>query len=707
MTVRLGIDTDAVRAGADRAKKILGGLGKAVAGLGVGLPVVAALGAGVGGLVAAFASAGVAVKAFQLAVGPQMQEVAAVADLAAEAEKAAAEGAEDAAEKQQAYNDALAELPPATRATAKEFIGLKSDYAAWSDSLSGTTMPVFTRGLQAVRRLLPLLTPFVKAAAGAFGEFVDSIDRASRGKGLQSFADSMAKVAGQNLESLLFGLKNIAVGIGGVIKAFLPLSDEMSGGFEESTAAFAAWGQGLGESEGFAEFVALAKQGATTLGTLATTALVLLQAFAPLIGLTAVVALHLAQVINAMPPGAVQAIAYAILAAVLAFKAFALASRAVDTASDLMESRLGRVARRWVSTATTAVKAQLRIAAGAVRAGLRTAGAWAATAARATATWLATILRIAAVTVARYAMMAGRALWWAARMAASWFVAMGPIGWVLLAVAGLVTLIIVYWDEIKAWTAAAWDWVWQKIKAAIGFALASIGLLAQVPGWIADWFTRAKDWAIEKALALVAWMLGLPKRIYGALAALPGFLRERALASLRAFRDAAVDRATAFLTWMNGLPRRIGNAVGSLGSLLYGKGRDVVTGLWNGIKSMGAWLRSTLTGWARDLIPGPIADALGISSPSKLMGDEIGRWLPPGIVEGAEAAAPAMNKALAGLVQVPGLDAVNRSRRSQLAAAPAGLRIELAGPDDMKRLIRKIVQKTGRGGTTDAAFSAA
>ncbi|WP_037801477.1 hypothetical protein, partial [Streptomyces ochraceiscleroticus] len=115
-------------------------------------------------------------------------------------------------------------MPPHTRAMAKEFIGLKKDQQKWSDSLSSSTMPVYTKGLQVVRRLLPLLTPFVKEASKAFGSFIDEIDRGTKGKGLETFANSMAKVAGQNLKSFLSGLKNIAVGIGGVIKAFLPMS---------------------------------------------------------------------------------------------------------------------------------------------------------------------------------------------------------------------------------------------------------------------------------------------------------------------------------------------------------------------------------------------------------------------------------------------------------------------------------------------------
>jgi hypothetical protein len=954
MTVRLGIDTDALREGADRAKGILGGLGKAVAGLGVGVPAAAAVAAGVGGMAAAFASAGVAAKAFQLAVGPQMADVAEAAGLAEEAEKAAAAGAEDAAEKQKAYTDALAAMPPHTRAMAKEFVGLKKDYNQWSDSLSSTTMPVFTKGLQVVRRLLPLLTPFVKAAATAFGEFVDEIDRSTKGKGLQAFADSMAKVAGQNLKSLLFGLKNIAVGIGGVIKAFLPLSTTMSGGFEESTAAFAKWGQGLSNSEGFAQFIDLARQGAQTLGTLATTVLKLAVALAPLIGVTATIALHLANIINALPPAAVQALAYSILAAVVAFKTFRAASSAVDTASDLMNSRLGQVARRWVTTAATSIKSGARIAASATVTAARTAGAWAAAAARATVTWLATMIRVAAVTVARFAMMAARAVIWAATMAAQWLIAMGPIGWIIAAVIALVALIIIYWDEIKAATLKVWSWITEFLRGFVTGALSILQGLAAIPGKIADWFGQAKDWAIRKLVEMTLWVAGLPGRIGKALSGLLGVVRQRAASAFQAFRNAAVQRAIALVTWVQGLPGRISRGIGSLAGLLVGKGRDVVTGLWNGIQSMGGWIRSKLIGWAKAMVPGPIAKALGISSPSKvtaaqgrwiarglidgltgsskqvraasyklvdivrdsltgarrtkalkainknagwldwlaqrdskvtaqlktankrladlikaraklaedvrkgildaanitqftagtgdsastagailsglqdklamakkfaadlaalrkkgvrsdliaqiaqagveqgsaaaaalasadkgmisqinstqgqlvkaagqagsvasnamygagvhaaqgiveglkarqktieqtmlkiaqgmskaikkalgikspstLMADQVGRWIPLGIAEGAEAAAPALDKAMRGLVDVPGLGAVNRGRRTQLATQATGLRIELAGPADMKRLIRRIVQTNGRGGDTDDTF---
>lgn len=114
-------------------------------------------------------------------------------------------------------------------------------------------------------------------------------------------------------------------------------------------------------------------------------------------------------------------------------------------------------------------------------------------------------------------------------------------------------------------------------------------------------------------------------------------MRDRAVSALRSFKDSIVSKADEAIAWVRGLPDRIASAVGNLGSLLVSKGKDVVRGLWSGIKSMGAWLRSTLSSWAKDLIPGPIAEALGIASPSKVMARDVGRWIPAGVVKGIEA----------------------------------------------------------------------
>jgi hypothetical protein len=319
--------------GARSAVGALKQVGAAVVAIGVGVPAVAAVGTAVGGLTAGFLAAGLAAKAFQLAAKPQLEEIANAASLAEEAQKAAASGSKDAAEKQKAYNDALAAMPPATRATAKAFIGLKSDYAAWSDEMSATTMPVFTKGIEILRALLPSLTPFVKAAAGAIGGFLDDVGRGVKSAGFKEWAADMAAASGPALKNFLTAIKNIAVGIGGLLQAFLPASAGVTGGLVEMTGAFASWGTSLKGSAGFAQFLALAQQGAGVLGTFAQAALQLLVALSPLIGVTSQVAMWLAQLINMIPPDVLAAIGTAFAIIALGVKAYALAMTIASAAT--------------------------------------------------------------------------------------------------------------------------------------------------------------------------------------------------------------------------------------------------------------------------------------------------------------------------------------------------------------------------------------
>lgn len=70
----------------------------------------------------------------------------------------------------------------------------------------------------------------------------------------------------------------------------------------------------------------------------------------------------------------------------------------------------------------------------------------------------------AARVVAGWVLMGAQSLIQAARMAAAWVIAMGPIGWIIAAVVGLVALIIANWDTVKAWTIAAFTAVWSFLQ---------------------------------------------------------------------------------------------------------------------------------------------------------------------------------------------------------------------------------------------------
>ncbi|MFH8793854.1 hypothetical protein [Streptomyces sp. NPDC017941] len=621
-----------IRSGALRAAAGLGILGAAV-------PAVAAATVTLGGLAAGAAAAGLAVKAFTTAVGPQMEGVQEVAKLAEEAEKAAAEGAADAAEKQQAYTAALAELPPATRETARAFLGLKSDYQQWSDALSDTTMPVVTKGLTTLRGLLPTLTPFVDAAAGAFSSFLDDVEEGVESARFKEWASETAAASGPALRDLLAFVKNLAVGFAGLLYAFLPASAGITGGLVDLSAAFADWATSLGDSQGFASFLDLADEGGETLGNLAGAAVEVLVALGPLIGVGTQIALVLARIVGATPTPVLTALAVAIGAVTLASKAWAIAQTVV-----------------------------------AVRNRIWTASQW--------------------------------------QLNASMYAS--PVFWIIAAIVALVAVVVLIATK-TTWFQTAWSTAWGFIKATTDTVVAGIGSalgwFGSLPGRLGGWFGAAKNAAVRKLVELHAYLTGVPGRAASALAALPGRLRGAASRGFQAFRSAAGQKVGEFLGWVRGFPRSIAAGIGSLGGLLRGHGRDVVRGLWAGIRSMGGWLKSTITGWAKSVIPGPVARALRIGSPSRLMADEVGRWIPAGIVEGIESGAGAVDRTMRTLVTTPTPgQATAAAMAAQTTAATGGavggggrLVLDVTGADaEFKRLVRRMVRVDGRGSVQTA-----
>ncbi|WP_416975665.1 phage tail tape measure protein [Streptomyces sp. 4F14] len=237
---------------------------------------------------------------------------------------------------------------------------------------------------------------------------------------------------------------------------------------------------------------------------------------------------------------------------------------------------------------------------------------------------------IGAILVPALVVLGTQALIAGGRMAAAWVLALGPIGWIGLAIGALVVLVIAYWDQIKSATIAVWNWivkavVWAKdalVSAFLNFTL--IGLI------IKHWST-IKSATVSAWNAVVAWVKGVPGMLYQAF--LNWTLLGLVIKHWTAIKTATVSKAMEMVAWVRGLPGRISSAMGNLGSLLVGKGRNVVEGLWNGISSMGGWISGKLIGWAKSVIPGPIAKALGIRSPSRVTKAQ-GKWIARGLIDG-------------------------------------------------------------------------
>lgn len=62
-------------------------------------------------------------------------------------------------------------------------------------------------------------------------------------------------------------------------------------------------------------------------------------------------------------------------------------------------------------------------------------------------------------------------------------------------------------------------------------------------------------------------------------------------------------------------------------------GKNIVEGLWNGIKNAWNWLKDSVSNLGQGLVDG-IKSTLGIHSPSKVFRDEVGKYIALGLGEG-------------------------------------------------------------------------
>lgn len=231
--------------------------------------------------------------------------------------------------------------------------------------------------------------------------------------------------------------------------------------------------------------------------------------------------------------------------------------------------------------------------------------------------------------VGGWVLMGVQSLIQAGRMAAAWFIALGPIGWAIAAIVGIAVLVIANWDKISGWTKKAWS-------AVSGFVTKYAGMAI---GWLKS------NWPL--ILAILTGPIGL---------AVYAIVRnwDKITAGAVAMKNAVVRKFNEVVGFVKSLPGKVSRAIGNTKDLLLDKGRDIVTGLISGIRNMGGRLAGFVKQFVADHIPGPVAKALGIASPSKVMAAQA-KWIPLGIIKGIDSERARLDRTMASLVRDPGL----------------------------------------------------
>lgn len=141
-------------------------------------------------------------------------------------------------------------------------------------------------------------------------------------------------------------------------------------------------------------------------------------------------------------------------------------------------------------------------------------------AAKATAAWVASSVKTLAswvVAGAGYLLQVGLMVASTAvaaiAMAASWLLAMGPIGLIVAAIIGLTALIIANWETVKGWLAGFWDWLKGVFTGAIDFIKNNwqtiLAILTGPIGLAVLFITRNFDTIKNAFMGLKNWVAGV------------------------------------------------------------------------------------------------------------------------------------------------------------------------------------------------------
>lgn len=233
-----------------------------------------------------------------------------------------------------------------------------------------------------------------------------------------------------------------------------------------------------------------------------------------------------------------------------------------------------------------------------------------------------------------------------------------PIALIVTLIAGLVVAIIGLWNNSEAFrnfVTGAFQQIQQvaqvvidaivnfftvtvpnAIGVVIGFfqnlwnSIVSVfnGALSTVSGFVSSvvsFFTVSVPNAVSN-------MLSAAGRIPGQIASFLGSALSSAASFVGSFASSAIQAASQFVS-------NIVSGLSGLAGRVMSVGSDIVHGIWSGISGAAGWLMNQISGFANNIVSG-IKGFFGIDSPSKVMRDEVGKYLAEGVAVGWEKNDP-------------------------------------------------------------------
>ena len=191
------------------------------------------------------------------------------------------------------------------------------------------------------------------------------------------------------------------------------------------------------------------------------------------------------------------------------------------------------------------------------------------------------------------------------------------------------------------------DMINKAKETGINFINSIITFFQQLPGkiwnflvqvvlkiiqWRIDMINKAIEIGVNFINSIVTFFQQLPGKIWSQLTAV--------IQKVIQWKNDMINKAKEIAAlFLNNLVDGLKSIPGKMVSI----GKNIVEGVWNGIKSMASTFTNNVKNFFGGIVDSAKA-ALGIHSPSREMRDEVGKWIPAGVGVGIEDEMPALKQ---------------------------------------------------------------
>lgn len=257
-----------------------------------------------------------------------------------------------------------------------------------------------------------------------------------------------------------------------------------------------------------------------------------------------------------------------------------------------------------------------------------------------------------------------------------------PIGIIVMLIAGLVTAIITLWHTNEGFRDAIIG-IWDKIKSAVSTAVEKVkSIFNKVIEFIkGNWqalllmivnpFTGAFKLLYDNCDGFKNFVDGFINDVVKFFKGLPG----KVWNAIIGIKDKFNNLKSELINWANNnLPSFIAKFVGfmlELPNKMVNIGKNIVEGIWNGMTGAVGWLKDKISGFVGGIVD-TIKDKLSIHSPSRVLADEVGKYMAQGIGVGFEAEMGSVSSNMAKAIPVNKHDYIMGNNSSSSGTGHSG-----------------------------------